>query len=75
MIDFIRGGTWMTGQNRFTVRQAASELQRHPNTIYRWIDEGFIRCVRIRRGYFIPLSEIRRVQVDINYETAPTIKK
>jgi excisionase family DNA binding protein len=53
---------------RFTVREAALELGRSEPTIYRWIDEGRIQAVRVRRSYFIPVSEIERIRIRIKKE-------
>jgi len=57
----------MTESEKFTVRQAAKIFNRHPGTIYRWIDEGFLQhYYRVRDGYLIPRTEIDRILVEIN---------
>lgn len=62
-----QGGKKMRNQNFFTVRQAAFEVNRHPDTIYRWIQEGFLQnIVRVRDGYLIPKTEIQRLKVPFN---------
>jgi excisionase family DNA binding protein len=55
------------GGRYFTVREVAAALNRHPKTVYRWIDEGFLQnIVRVRDGYLIPETEVNRVQIIIN---------
>jgi excisionase family DNA binding protein len=50
-----------------TVKEAAKEVKRTEKTIYRWIDEGFLmNIIRVRDGYLIPESEIKRIKVIIN---------
>ena len=57
----------MTNRDFFTVRQAALEVGRHPKTLYRWIDEGFLENIfRVRDGYLIPKCEIDRIKIRIN---------
>lgn len=50
-----------------TVKEAAKEVKRTKKTIYRWIDEGFLKnIIRVRDGYLIPESEIERIKVIVN---------
>jgi excisionase family DNA binding protein len=64
---FILDRTTERHQEHFTVKQVAKMLNRHPKTVYRWIDEGFLQnIIRVRDGYLIPKKEIERVQVIIN---------
>lgn len=45
-----------------TVRMVAAALHRHENTIYRYLQENvFPSASRIRGGYFIPESDVRRL--------------
>lgn len=51
---------------KLTVREAAKMVNRSPDTIYRWIDEGFLEhYFRVRDGYLIPKSEIERILIEI----------
>jgi excisionase family DNA binding protein len=43
------------------VRQVAKTLKRHPRTIYRWLDEGFLHGKKVKKGWLIPYEEIERV--------------
>lgn len=62
-----KGGKKLTNQGFFTIREAALEVNRHPKTLYRWIDEGFLQnIIRVRDGYLIPKIEIQRLKVMIN---------
>lgn len=45
----------------FTVKQVAQTFQRHPRTIYRWLDEGFLRGKKVRDGWLIPEEEIAKL--------------
>ncbi len=52
-------------QKLLTVRMASDLLNRHPNTIARWIqDNMFPNASRIRRGWFIPENDVRRLLKD-----------
>ncbi len=45
-----------------TVNQAAEMFQRSPQTIYRWIEEGFfLEIIKIKNGYLIPQKEVKRI--------------
>jgi len=56
----------MNGIEKLTVKQAARVVNRSPDTIYRWINEGFLQhYFRVRDGYLIPRSEIERLLVEI----------
>lgn len=51
-------------QAMLTVKEAAAIVRRSPDTIYRWIDEGFLTdYTRVRDGYLIPRAEIDRLMV------------
>lgn len=55
----------MNGVEKFTVRQMATMVNRSTDTIYRWIEEGFIHhYFRVRDGYLIPKIEIDRILVE-----------
>ncbi len=52
---------------KFTVKEAAEEVNRKPKTIYRWIEEGFLKnVIKVRDGYLIPKAEIERIKIIIN---------
>ena len=56
----------MNGIEKFTVKEAAKVFNRSPDTIYRWIGEGFLQnYYRVRDGYLIPRTEIDRILVEI----------
>lgn len=56
----------MNGIEKLTVREAAQAVNRSPDTIYRWIGEGFLQhYFRVRDGYLIPRTEINRILVEI----------
>lgn len=45
-----------------TPRQFAKRVSRKKKTIYRWIERGWIKRIRLPSGYFlIPESEVERV--------------
>ena len=45
-----------------TIREVSIIVRRSPQTIYRWIDEGYLeRCVKVKDGYLVPKSEITRI--------------
>ena len=45
----------------FTVKRVAGILNRHPRTIYRWLDEGFIKGKKIKGGWLIQHEEVERI--------------
>ncbi|MEJ2102466.1 MAG: helix-turn-helix domain-containing protein [Desulfobacterales bacterium] len=45
----------------YEVRQVAGILNRHPRTIYRWLDEGFINGKKLKGRYLIPKKEVDRI--------------
>jgi len=46
----------------YTVKEAAEIFKRDIKTIYRWIQEGFLRDVtKVKDGYLIPETEIQRI--------------
>jgi excisionase family DNA binding protein len=54
-------------EEKFTVKETAMQLGRKPKTIYRWIEEGFLKnVIKVRDGYFIPKQEIERIKIVIN---------
>lgn len=59
-------------EEKFTVKETACMVHRTPDTIYRWIDEGFIQnFIKVRDGYLIPKTEIDRILVKISFEKNP----
>jgi len=42
-----------------TVLELADKLNKHPQTIRRWISKGRLKAVKIGGGVFIPESEIQ----------------
>ena len=58
-----------TPNRMLTVKQMADEINRSPKTIYRWIEEGFLKnVIRIRDGYKIPATEVNRIKIVVNRE-------
>ena len=56
-------------EERYTVKETARMVHRTPDTIYRWIDEGFITdFIKVRDGYLIPKTEIERILIRISPE-------
>jgi excisionase family DNA binding protein len=52
----------VTPMSRFyTVRELTVILHRHPRTIYRWLDEGFLHGKKVRDGWLIPQEELQRI--------------
>jgi len=52
-------------QKLLTIRMASDLLNRHPNTITRWIqDHMFPNASRIRGVWFIPENDVRRLLKD-----------
>ncbi len=52
-------------QKLLTIRMASDLLNRHPNTIARWIqDNMFPNASKIRGGGFIPENDVRRLLKD-----------
>lgn len=47
-----------------TVKEFAQTLRRHPRTIYRWLDEGFLRGKKVKDGWLIDQEEVERVLRD-----------
>lgn len=45
----------------YTVKEVAKIFKKHPKTIYRWIEDGFINIVKVKDGYLITHSEINRI--------------
>ncbi len=45
----------------YTVREVAEILRRSTQTIYRWIDEEYLKAKKVRDGYLIPEGEIERI--------------
>jgi len=50
----------------FTVEQFAALMHVHPNTVYRWIKDGKIKCVRIGGTIRIPDSEFPKIADPVN---------
>lgn len=45
----------------YTVKELAKKFHRHPRTIYRWLDEGYIRGKKVRDGWLIPEEEAEKI--------------
>ncbi len=46
----------------YTVKEMAGIVHRDIRTIYRWIDEGFVKnYAKVKDGYLIPESEVSRI--------------
>jgi excisionase family DNA binding protein len=43
------------------VKEVAEIVRRHPRTIYRWLDEGFLHAKKVRDGWLIPEDELQRI--------------
>jgi len=52
----VLGGSLIVdeGMELYTVREVAHRFRRSPRIVYCWIDEGFIKTIRIKRGHLIP---------------------
>ena len=44
-----------------TVKEVAGIFRRHPRTIYRWLEEGFIYARKVKDGWLIPYEEVERI--------------
>lgn len=44
-----------------TINETAEIFRRHPRTIYRWIEEGFLHAIKVRDGYLVPYEEVERI--------------
>ncbi len=56
-------------QEKFTVKETAEMVRRTPDTIYRWIEEGFLEnFIKVRDGYLIPKTEIDRILIKISLQ-------
>jgi excisionase family DNA binding protein len=56
-------------QEKFTVKETARMVHRSPDTIYRWIEEGFLQnFIKVRDGYLIPKTEIERILIQISLQ-------
>jgi excisionase family DNA binding protein len=57
----------MTEEEKFTVNEVAEKLKKSRRTIYRWIEEGFLKnLIKVKDGYLIPKSELDRIQTIVN---------
>jgi excisionase family DNA binding protein len=45
----------------FTVKDVAQQVHRHRRTIYRWLEEGYLRGRKVRDGWLIPHEEVERI--------------
>ena len=45
----------------YTVKEVAQILHRHPRTIYRWLDEGYLHGKKVRDGWLILEAEMERL--------------
>ena len=48
----------------YTVKEVAVIFRRHPRTIYRWLEEGFILGTKVRDGWLITQEEVDRILAD-----------
>jgi hypothetical protein len=48
----------------YLVREFAEIVRRHPRTIYRWLEEGFIVGTKVKDGWLITQSELNRILSD-----------
>ena len=46
------------------VKDLAEKFERHPRTIYRWLDEGFIHGKKVRSNWLIPQEEVDKIMRD-----------
>ena len=44
-----------------TVKEFAELFRRAPRTIYRWIDQDYVKPIKVKDGYLIPSSEVERL--------------
>jgi excisionase family DNA binding protein len=59
-----------------TVKDLAKIFHRHPRTVYRWLDEGFIHGKKVRDGWLIPQEEVEKIIKDpFNDEGEPESRK
>lgn len=45
----------------YTVKETAEIFRRSVDTIYRWVEEGFLESTKVRDGHLISEVEINRV--------------
>jgi excisionase family DNA binding protein len=45
----------------YTVKEVAKIFHRHPRTVYRWLDEGYIRGKKVRDGWLLPEEEVEKM--------------
>ena len=58
------------------VREVADALHRHPNKIYRWLEEGFIHGKKVRDQWLIPVEEIEKILNEPwGYDNSPKDQK
>ena len=43
------------------VKEVAVLVRRHPRTIYRWIEEGYIKAIKVRGCWLVPYEEVERI--------------
>jgi hypothetical protein len=43
------------------VKDVAEIFHRHPRTVYRWLDEGFIKGRKVKDGWLIPQEEVEKI--------------
>ncbi len=46
---------------RLTPKEFAEIAHRHTRTIYRWIEEGFLKAKKVKGRYLIPVEEVERI--------------
>ncbi len=45
----------------YTVKETAEIFRRSPQTIYRWLENGFLESKKVRDGHLISEIEINRI--------------
>jgi len=45
----------------YTVKEVADYFRRTPQTIYRWIEDGYLESKKVRDGHLISEIEINRI--------------
>lgn len=47
----------------YIVKEVSKTVRRHPRTVRRWIDEGFIQAIRVKNRWLIPKTEVERILI------------
>lgn len=63
----VMQGVQVISGTYYTVSGAAVELERHRNTITRWVNEGRLPAIKLGRAFLIPEEAIRDLagQIDV----------